>query len=58
MDCDNADRVIETISAETGKSYEDAQLAEMAYGAAAFGFWAKAASKTWGTKAFVHRRRS
>ena len=42
---DNADRVIETISSETGKSYEDAQLAEMAYGAAAFGFWAKAAPK-------------
>ena len=42
---DNAERVIETISSETGKSYEDAQLAEMAYGAAAFGFWAKAAPK-------------
>ena len=42
---DNAERVIETICSETGKSYEDAQLAEMAYGAAAFGFWAKAAPK-------------
>lgn len=37
---DNADRVIETICAETGKAYEDAQIAELNYGAAAFGFWA------------------
>ena len=28
---DNADRVIETIVSETGKTYEDAQLAEIAY---------------------------
>jgi acyl-CoA reductase-like NAD-dependent aldehyde dehydrogenase len=38
---DNADRVIETIVAETGKTWEDAQTAEISYGAAAFGFWAK-----------------
>ena len=38
---DNADRVIETICSETGKAYEDAQLAEISYGAAALGFWAK-----------------
>ena len=38
---DNADRVIETIVAETGKAWEDAQAAELAYGASAFGFWAK-----------------
>jgi acyl-CoA reductase-like NAD-dependent aldehyde dehydrogenase len=37
---DNADRVIETIVSETGKTYEDAQLAEVMYGASAFGFWA------------------
>ena len=37
---DNADRVIRTICSETGKTYEDAQIAELAYGAAAFGFWA------------------
>lgn len=37
---DNADRVIETICSETGKAYEDAQIAEHIYGAAAFGFWA------------------
>ncbi len=36
---DNADQVIETICAETGKPYEDAQIAEHIYGAAAFGFW-------------------
>jgi acyl-CoA reductase-like NAD-dependent aldehyde dehydrogenase len=40
---DNADRVTRTIVAETGKAYEDAQLAEIAYGASAFGFWAKEA---------------
>ena len=38
---DNADRVIETIVAETGKTWEDAQLAEVGYGANAFGFWAR-----------------
>lgn len=37
---ENADRVIETICSETGKTYEDAQIAEIIYGAAAFGFWA------------------
>jgi acyl-CoA reductase-like NAD-dependent aldehyde dehydrogenase len=38
---DNADRVIETIVSETGKTYEDAQLAEISYAGNAFGFWAK-----------------
>src|SRR5246500_3002010 len=38
---DNADRIITTICAETGKTYEDAQIAELTYGAAAFGFWAE-----------------
>ena len=42
---DNADRVIETIVSETGKTYEDAQLAEISYAASAFGFWAKNAEK-------------
>jgi acyl-CoA reductase-like NAD-dependent aldehyde dehydrogenase len=42
---DNKDRVIDTIVSETGKTYEDAQLAEISYGAAAFGFWAKNAPK-------------
>jgi acyl-CoA reductase-like NAD-dependent aldehyde dehydrogenase len=38
---DNAERIIETIVSETGKTYEDAQLAEIMYAAGAFGFWAK-----------------
>jgi acyl-CoA reductase-like NAD-dependent aldehyde dehydrogenase len=38
---DNAQRVIEVIVSETGKSWEDAQTAEISYGGAAFGFWAK-----------------
>ena len=42
---ENADRVIATIVSETGKTYEDAQLAEISYGAGAFGFWAKNAPK-------------
>ncbi|CAB4938536.1 unannotated protein [freshwater metagenome] len=42
---DHRERVIETIVAETGKTYEDAQIAEVAYGAHAFGFWAKQAPR-------------
>jgi acyl-CoA reductase-like NAD-dependent aldehyde dehydrogenase len=38
---DNSDRIIETIVSETGKAWEDAQLAEVSYAAGAFGFWAK-----------------
>jgi acyl-CoA reductase-like NAD-dependent aldehyde dehydrogenase len=38
---DNAERVAETIVAESGKTYEDALLAEVAYASNAFGFWAK-----------------
>ena len=40
---DHSDRVIETIVSETGKTWEDALIAEISYGASAFGFWAKAA---------------
>jgi acyl-CoA reductase-like NAD-dependent aldehyde dehydrogenase len=40
---DNSDRVIKTIVDETGKAWEDAQLAELGYGAHALGFWAKRA---------------
>src|SRR4051794_14953567 len=40
---DHSDRLVETIVAETGKTHEDAQLAEVAYAANAFGFWAKRA---------------
>jgi acyl-CoA reductase-like NAD-dependent aldehyde dehydrogenase len=42
---DNSDRIIETIVSETGKAWEDAQLAEVGYAASAFGFWAKNAEK-------------
>ena len=42
---DNDDRVIQTIMDESGKSYEDASVAEVAYGAGALGFWAKRAPK-------------
>jgi acyl-CoA reductase-like NAD-dependent aldehyde dehydrogenase len=38
---DNSQHVIETIVSETGKTYEDAEFAEIAYTANAFGFWAK-----------------
>ncbi len=41
----NADRIIATIVSETGKTWEDAQLAEIGYAAPAFGFWAKHAEK-------------
>jgi acyl-CoA reductase-like NAD-dependent aldehyde dehydrogenase len=39
----HADRIVDQIVAETGKTREDAQLAELAYTANAFGFWAKKA---------------
>jgi acyl-CoA reductase-like NAD-dependent aldehyde dehydrogenase len=42
---DHAEQVLETIVSETGKSWEDAQTAELAYGASAFGFWAKNAER-------------
>ncbi len=42
---DHRERVIDTIVSETGKTYEDAQIAELSYGASAFGFWAKNADK-------------
>jgi acyl-CoA reductase-like NAD-dependent aldehyde dehydrogenase len=38
---DNAERIADTIVAESGKTHEDALLAEVAYAANAFGFWAK-----------------
>jgi acyl-CoA reductase-like NAD-dependent aldehyde dehydrogenase len=42
---DNRDRIIETIVSETGKTYEDALIAEINYATSAFGFWAKNAPK-------------
>jgi len=41
---DNAPRIVETICAETGKTFEDAELAEIGYAGNAFGFWAKEAA--------------
>jgi acyl-CoA reductase-like NAD-dependent aldehyde dehydrogenase len=40
---DNAEQVIATIISETGKTFEDASLAEISYAGNAFGFWAKQA---------------
>src|SRR6202050_898320 len=42
---DNAERVVETICSETGKTFEDAELAEIGYAGNAFGFWAKHAGE-------------
>jgi acyl-CoA reductase-like NAD-dependent aldehyde dehydrogenase len=42
---DNAELVIETVVSETGKTYEDAQLADLGYTMTALGFWAKQAPK-------------
>jgi acyl-CoA reductase-like NAD-dependent aldehyde dehydrogenase len=42
---DNAERVIESVVAESGKTHEDAQLADLGITAAALGFWAKEAAK-------------
>jgi acyl-CoA reductase-like NAD-dependent aldehyde dehydrogenase len=42
---DNAERFLDTLVAETGKTREDAMLAELGYAAGAFGFWAKNARK-------------
>jgi acyl-CoA reductase-like NAD-dependent aldehyde dehydrogenase len=42
---DNSDRVVETIVSETGKTHEDAFLAEIGYVVPAFGFWAKHAAE-------------
>jgi acyl-CoA reductase-like NAD-dependent aldehyde dehydrogenase len=38
---DNSERFLDTVVAETGKTREDAALAELGYAASAFGFWAK-----------------
>src|SRR4051812_41754251 len=42
---DHQEEVIGVIRSETGKTYEDALIAEISYGAAAFGFWASNAPK-------------
>jgi len=40
---DNAEQIVATICSETGKTFEDAELAEIGYAGNAFGFWAKEA---------------
>jgi acyl-CoA reductase-like NAD-dependent aldehyde dehydrogenase len=42
---DNPERIIETVVAETGKTVEDAQLADLGYTMTALGFWAKEAER-------------
>jgi acyl-CoA reductase-like NAD-dependent aldehyde dehydrogenase len=42
---DNADRVLDQVVAETGKTYEDAQLSDFGYTVSALGFWAKEAGR-------------
>jgi acyl-CoA reductase-like NAD-dependent aldehyde dehydrogenase len=42
---DNADRVIETVVQESGKTHEDAQLTDHGYTVSALGFWAKEGPK-------------
>jgi acyl-CoA reductase-like NAD-dependent aldehyde dehydrogenase len=41
---DNAERVIDTVVGESGKTQEDAQLADLGYTVSALGFWAKQAA--------------
>ena len=38
---DNAERVIDVVCSESGKTFEDAQVADYGYTVAALGFWAK-----------------
>ena len=42
---DNSAQIIATIMSETGKTFEDASLAEISYAGDAFGFWAKNAAE-------------
>jgi acyl-CoA reductase-like NAD-dependent aldehyde dehydrogenase len=42
---DNAERVLDSVVVESGKTYEDAQLADLGYTVSALGFWAKEAGK-------------
>ncbi|HLH65790.1 MAG TPA: aldehyde dehydrogenase family protein [Solirubrobacteraceae bacterium] len=61
---DNAQRVIAQVVAETGKTHEDAQLADLGYTVAALGFWAAHAASyladervpSWRTPPLVGRR--
>jgi acyl-CoA reductase-like NAD-dependent aldehyde dehydrogenase len=42
---DNAERVIDVVVSESGKTYEDAQMADLGYTTSALGFWAKEAPR-------------
>jgi acyl-CoA reductase-like NAD-dependent aldehyde dehydrogenase len=42
---DNVERIIDVVVAESGKTHEDAQLADFGYTVSALGFWAKHASR-------------
>ena len=42
---ENVERVIDVVCSESGKTYEDAQIADYGYTAAALGFWAKQAPR-------------
>ena len=42
---DNAERVLQCVVQETGKTEEDAQISDYGYTASALGFWAKEAAK-------------
>jgi acyl-CoA reductase-like NAD-dependent aldehyde dehydrogenase len=42
---DNAEQVVSTIVSETGKTYEDAEFAEVAHVGHAFGFWVREAPR-------------
>jgi acyl-CoA reductase-like NAD-dependent aldehyde dehydrogenase len=42
---DNTERILDVVVSETGKTVEDAQLADFGYTLAALGFWAKEAEK-------------
>ena len=52
---EHADRVIETIVSETGKTYEDAQLLELGYTVSALSFWARRAGGYLGERRFYSR---
>jgi acyl-CoA reductase-like NAD-dependent aldehyde dehydrogenase len=61
---DNAERVIDVVVSETGKTHEDAQLADLGYTIAALGFWAKHAERyladekvsSWGSPATIGKK--
>jgi len=63
---DNGERVLETVIGETGKTYEDAQFADLGYTVSALGFWAKHAERyledervsPWGSPLALGRRLS